>query len=204
MTRIKICGITRAEDGEKALELGANALGFVFEPTSPRYVRNFEGAAELPRYFGPLVTTFAVYGKLRDEETGARYRQCIKTGPMTSTHGAIMAIRLDGKVKTGDVVKAMHRMERWTPDFFLLDAYDPDQYGGTGKTIDWGLAAEIVSKLPERRIILAGGLTPENVTEAIRKVKPYGVDVSSGVESQPGLKDHAKLAAFIEAVHTAN
>lgn len=201
MTRIKICGITSREDGEMALELGANALGFVFEPDSPRYVANFDEAETLPAFFGALVTTFAVYGKLRDEFTGATYRQYVKAGPLTSTHGGILAVRIEPGLKPEALVKFL-RSARIAAPLVFLDAYHPKQMGGTGETADWNLAAKIVELMSEQRFVLAGGLNADNVTEAISKVRPYGVDVSSGVERAPGIKDPTKLAAFIAAVRT--
>lgn len=202
VTRIKICGITNARDADLALELGANALGFVFEPSSPRFVDHFEGARDLPKAIGPMVTTFAVYGKLRDEATGCRYRQFVKAGPMTSMVDAVLAIRPE-KSKSDEVVKALERMDRWMPPFYFLDAFDKDAFGGTGKRADWDLAAELVRLMPDRKLVLAGGLDPDNVAEAIAKVRPYAVDVSSGVEAKAGVKDPGKLKAFIQAVRGA-
>ncbi len=195
MTWIKICGLRRQEDAELAAELGADALGFVFEPSSPRCVGEIgwapdwldELAPEKVAVFGPvrlegLSTQFstvqAVEG-FEDLEVRPRNRQ------------AVLRVGTDALDRIAEVARNADRI--------VLDALHPSAYGGTGQTVDWELAAEIVaaSSVP---VVLAGGLNPGNVAEAIRQVQPFGVDVSSGVESAPGVKDPAKLRAFFEAI----
>lgn len=188
MTRVKICGITRPEDGDKALEYGADALGFVMEPTSPRYVGANPEIMDYIRSLGPYVTTFAVYGRVAEPYPAVSLVQHVE-GACGFPH--VLALRMRaGEVLTyqaSDNCRAL-----------LLDAFDPHAYGGTGTTVDW-LAARAFIQATPLPVILAGGLNAENVRQAILTVQPYGVDVSSGVESTPGIKDHAKLRDFIQA-----
>lgn len=184
MTWVKICGLTRRQDVEAALHAGADALGFVMEPTSPRFV-GFE--TTLHRLAPEGIDAVAVFGEYRAESNldGFRWAQCIAGEPPIP---AIRTVRLS---------------EGWTMPSgegpILLDAFDPESFGGTGRQVDWEAAAEIV-QATNRRVILAGGLTPENVGQAIAVVRPHGVDVSSGVEASPGVKDAGKVREFIAAV----
>lgn len=188
VTRVKICGLTRIMDVEAAIEAGADAIGFVMEPTSPRYVGASQEIMDCIRALGPYVSTFAVYGNLAAPYPAVSMLQFVE-GETDLPH--VRAIRMrEGEVlatETGDNCRAL-----------LLDAYDPHAYGGTGKVLDWLAARDFVisSPLP---VILAGGLTPENVASAIAAVQPYGVDVSSGVESSPGIKDAVKIRDFLQA-----
>jgi phosphoribosylanthranilate isomerase len=184
MTWAKICGLTRPEDVEAALAAGADALGFVMEPTSPRFV----GFGTTLHHLAPEgIDAVAVFGAYRGEANldGFRWAQCITGEPPIP---AIRTLRLG---------------EGWTmppgDGPILIDAFDPDSFGGMGRRVDWEAAAEIV-QATNRRVILAGGLTPENVAQAIAVVRPYGVDVSSGVEASPGVKDAGKVREFIAAV----
>lgn len=194
---MKICGITNLDDALHASASGADALGFVFYPGSPRYIVPDQAQhiiAELP----PIITTVGLFVN----ESPARIRQTVEFCGLNTVqlHGdeepdqccyapcrVIKALRLrpgmDDRAFSAYQVSAL-----------LLDAYVPDKLGGTGQRCDWDRAKEIASR---HRVILAGGLTPENVTEAIRQVRPYAVDVSSGVEKQPGQKDPEKVANFI-------
>jgi phosphoribosylanthranilate isomerase len=209
--RIKICGITRKADAQCALQLGADALGVNFYPTSPRYV-DTNTAADILRTTPPFVT---VVGVFVSENLAAMMKIAQEVGRISvlQCHGQILQ---PGDVRPFQFVSAfaikdrddLDRITRYLdacretglmPDGLLLDAYDPLQFGGTGRTAPWKLLADFHPGLP---IILAGGLTAENVTEAIRIVQPYAVDVASGVESQPGIKDHEKLARFISAVRS--
>ncbi len=194
-TRVKICGLTRQEDAEWALECGADALGFVFQPESKRYVVGTEGV-DVPARLGPFALCVAVLGVVpANLKLGAGFSaaQGEGAGSASAPH-RIEAIRLGGgrpveRVPTGATA-------------LLLDAYDPNAYGGTGKTVDWSLAAELVASSP-LPVILAGGLTPDNVAEAIRIVRPYAVDVCSGVEASYGVKDKSKVRDFIQSAKTA-
>ncbi|MCH8273165.1 MAG: phosphoribosylanthranilate isomerase [Armatimonadetes bacterium] len=202
MTRVKICGLTRVADVEAAVEAGAHALGFVFEPASPRFVGARPGAPAALGAVPPLVASVAVFGRLPK----ARPSGALRCGAVQFTEGSpagdewplmrIRAVRLHPGISVEEALGA-------EGSALLLDTYDPNVMGGTGMPLDWDLAAEIV-RGSERRVILAGGLTPENVAEAVRRVRPYAVDVSSGVEESPGVKDHAKIRAFVEAVRSAD
>ena len=204
MTTIKICGITRLEDAELAVALGAHAVGFVLWPQSPRCI-SVTQAARIVRALAPLVTTVGVFvDPTRDELVRA------------VEEGGFSAVQVHGDLARWDVIRSvsphMIRAVRLgagrdgiEPDVddgttVLLDAHDPVRMGGSGQVIDWTRAAVAAAR---RRLILAGGLTPANVAEAIRIVRPYGVDVASGVEAQPGIKDPVKVRAFVEAVRGA-
>ena len=193
---VKICGITRLEDALAAVEAGANAIGFVFWPKSPRFIDPHRAraiAAQLP----PFVTPVGLFVNQPREYVG----------------GVASLVRLGAVQLHGDetpefaasiaapVIKALpiDRAEAWPEGAtLLLDAHDPVQRGGTGRTIDWTAAAAIAAR---RRVLLAGGLTPDNVAGASAQVHPFGIDVSSGVERAPGIKDHQRIKALFEAVH---
>lgn len=179
MTRVKICGITTPEDAEAAISYGADALGFIFERTSPRFV------GRLVFQPPPFIAAVAVFGEYDSEFdlAGFDHIQYVSGNPPVHFRRVRVVRSAEETEITGPVV---------------LDAYHPTKLGGTGETVDWKWAAEFVRK-HRWPVILAGGLNPDNVAEAIRIVGPYGVDVSSGVESEPGKKDHDKLRAFISA-----
>lgn len=216
MVRIKICGLTRQEDAEAALEHGAHALGFVYEPTSPRYVGGNRETAELPFKFSPYAITVGVYGEVSEFADPCLLTQYVgrsKTKgflksltelPLSDLRPTVCAFRLMPD-ETVDVLEArLRKTFENTPNMHaaLIDAYDPEQFGGTGKRVDWDLVAELVNRV-EIPVVLAGGLTPDNVAEAIVKVRPYAVDVSSGVELSPGVKDVYKVRDFISAASSA-
>ncbi len=188
--KVKICGITSEDDAEWALECGADALGFIFQPESKRYV-GASDAQRIPARLEPFTVCVAVFGLVPNGITLPTRFNAIQGENTSSAQGVtrIEAIRIQGSQKPNLDIEA---------DALLLDAFDPNAYGGTGKTIDWNLAAEIVRESP-LPVILAGGLTPENVAEAIRIVKPYAVDVCSGVEASYGIKDKLKVRDFIQA-----
>jgi phosphoribosylanthranilate isomerase len=197
---VKICGITRLEDAAAAVAAGAGAIGFIFWPASPRFIDPHRArviAAALP----PFVTPVGVF----------------VNQPLDYVNGVASLVRLGVVQLHGDetpqfaeavarpVMKAVSLRK---PDVrlwpgrvrLLLDVHDPLARGGTGRTIDWTAAADVSS---QREIVLAGGLKPENVADAVACVRPYGIDVSSGVERSPGIKDHQRLRALFEAVHDA-
>jgi len=203
MVRIKICGITNIEDAMAAVEYGADALGFVFHSKSPRAVSP-ETAKKIITKLPPLVTTIGVFV---NED-----RQNIEK---IATHVGLNVIQLHGNeppqscILSRKVIKAirvkdltdLEPLKRYNVSAFLLDTYSPDLIGGTGQIFNWDIAVE-AKKFG--RIILAGGLNPENVEEAIKWVQPYGVDVATGVEgSAKGEKDHKKLKLFIERARKA-
>lgn len=205
-TRVKICGITRLEDARLAVELGAAALGFNFFPRSPRYLDS-RAAAEIIRQLPPFLTAVGVFS---GEADAARVASVAREAgvAVVQLHGPDLAGAagiLDGfsvirAVPVRDDFEASE-LARLKAHAILLDAYDPARMGGTGKTFNWALAREAGGYGP---IILAGGLTPENVGEAIRQARPFAVDVASGVEASPRAKDAAKLRAFFAAVETAD
>ena len=201
MRFVKICGITRAEDALAAVALGANALGFVFWPASPRCIDPLK-ARHIVVTLPPSVTAIGVFVDQPAAEV-TRIAEQVGLGAV-QLHGhedekyvramnrpVIKAVPVDGAQAT--------EVARWPRDVtVLLDVHDPVKKGGTGRTIDWAAAAAVAA---ERNIILAGGLTADNVAEAVTTVHPYGIDVSSGVEAEPGIKDYERLRALFEVVH---
>lgn len=193
---VKICGITRIEDAVQAVESGASALGFVMWPKSPRYVTPAQVRAivdELPRG----TTTVGVFV----DETVDGIRRVVEASGLGTAqlNDESRPEQMQGLgvpvVKVVTLANVEHLAAAWPADVtLLLDAHDPVRRGGTGMTVDWGRAGAIAR---QRRLILAGGLTPGNVADAVAEVRPYGVDVSSGVEASPGVKDHGKVYAFI-------
>jgi len=205
-TRVKICGITRPEDARLAAELGAAALGFNFYPRSPRCIAP-AAAAGMIRALPPFVAPVGIFVGEPDvgrilavaDEAGVRALQI--HGPrlpdldkLGKRYPVILAVSVGLDFKVQGLAEA-------PASAYLLDAFDPQLPGGTGRTFDWSLAREAAQC---GRIIVAGGLTPENVGEAIRQARPYAVDVASGVESAPGVKDPARLRGFFESVEKAD
>jgi len=198
---VKICGITRLEDAEAAVDAGASALGFVFWPKSPRFVDPYR-ARGIVLSLPPFVTPVGLFVNQPAEYING-VASLVRLGAV-QLHGD--ETPEDAEAITRPIIKAITTTEdtgdtesHWPSRITLLvDAHDPDRRGGTGKTVDWNAAATVAKK---RRTILAGGLTPENVADAIARVQPFGVDVSSGVEQSPGIKDRARLRAFFESVH---
>lgn len=202
MTRVKICGIRRVEDALLAADLGASAVGFIFWPSSPRFVDPDDAraiAAALP----PFVTTVGVFVN-QPPEFVTRVARDLDLG----------VVQLHGDEQVDDYADGRHRVIKSVAVVsgrdcvaavkavplqatVLLDAHDPTKRGGTGRTIDWNQAAAAAR---ERRVILSGGLNADNIRDAVAAVRPYGVDVSSGVESSPGVKDSAKLRALFAAL----
>jgi phosphoribosylanthranilate isomerase len=200
-TRIKICGITNQEDATLAVELGADALGFVFYQKSPRYVKA-QTAAEICRSLPLFVARVGVFVDAGSEVVRFAAQDCHltamqfhgKESPWFCKQFAGQAIKA---IRVKDETSLQTALE-YDVDALLLDTYTPDLNGGTGQTFDWSIAMK-AKEMFKCRIILSGGLTPENVADAIRTVRPYAVDVSSGVESAPGKKDPEKLRRFFEA-----
>ena len=200
-TRVKICGFTRPEDALAAVRLGADAIGLVFYPPSPRSV-SVDTARTIVASLPPFAT---VVGLFVDEEA-ARVRQVLERVrvDLIQFHGDeppaycagfgkpyIKALRVRPGVELAAAMAGHSGASG-----FLLDAWDPDTKGGTGRRFDW----KLIPKEPAGSLILAGGLAPGNVAEALRTVRPYAVDVSSGVELEKGLKDAGKMAAFLKEV----
>lgn len=205
MTRVKICGITNLDDALAAVEAGADALGFNFYKRSPRYITP-QDARLVVREMPPEVVCVGVFVNESCEAVEAAVAEsCVGAAQL---HGDESPEFCEG-LKVARVIKALRAREGfeagaaslYKTEAILLDAYDPRAWGGTGKTCDWRLARRVRESVP--RLYLAGGLTPSNVGEAIRAVGPYGVDVCGGVERVPGLKDHALVRRFVEAVRGA-
>jgi phosphoribosylanthranilate isomerase len=199
--RIKVCGITRLEDAQLAVELGASAIGFILWPESPRFI-DAARAKTIIEALPPFVTPVGVFVdqprqqvndiamqiglgavQLHGNET-PEYCGCIR-------HRVVRAI---GLTPMTDLAS----LRAWPASItLLLDAHDPEKHGGTGRTVNWALATRVAAM---RRTILSGGLRPDNVGAAVDAVRPYAIDVSSGVEARPGVKDPERMRAFFHAV----
>lgn len=203
-TRIKICGLMTSADVAAAVEAGADAVGFVFVKSSPRYLEA-EDAANLIAELPPLVEPIGVFAdaRIRDlheiaEETGLR---------MVQLHGAESEEYVEEIASDFAVVRGIRfspkEVKRWgndpNVDLLLVDG----SQGGQGETFDWNALAPLAADIMAP-VIVAGGLDSENVAGAVCATRPYGVDVSSGVESEPGVKDHARIASFCRAVREAD
>jgi phosphoribosylanthranilate isomerase len=201
---VEICGITNLADGMAAVEAGADALGFVFCESSPRCL-SIPAAARIVPQLPPSTVKVAVFVNADEELVLQVIRECGVN--MLQFHGdetpeyclqfgvlSIKAFRIRNQDSLKDLTK-------YPTDAWLLDSYVADKLGGTGLTFNWTLARQ--ARQFGRPIFLAGGLTPANIGEAVRLVEPYAVDVSSGVEARPGVKDHAKLEAFIRGAKAA-
>jgi phosphoribosylanthranilate isomerase len=203
--KIKICGITNGEDALMAVDAGADALGFMFYEASPRNV-SLAAAAKIIRQLPPFVTKVGVFVNAGEEAIRQAAAQC---GLDTlQLHGdespefcqrfslpVIKAVRMQN-------ADSLRLLPAYETAAWLLDSFVPDKAGGTGAKFNWDLA--VTAKKFGRPIILAGGLTPENVAAAVRQVRPYAVDVSSGVQSTPQKKDSGKVRAFVEAARSAS
>ena len=198
MTLIKFCGMTRANDVAAACELGVEAVGFVLWPKSPRHVQ-MRHLAPLIKMLPPTVTPVGVFVSPEDGDV----RQAREAGVrVVQIHGD-NARRFDGEVWVArplgtelddDLSTIFHDVT------IVLDAHDPERHGGTGRTIDWARAAAVAAR---RKVLLAGGLTAANVGAAIDQVRPFGVDVASGIEDRPGIKNAQAMKAFVAAVREA-
>lgn len=204
MTRVKICGITSAEDAAVAVAAGADALGFVFVSGTPRYVHP-EVAERIVGGLPPLVTPVGVFvDQPLDEVLRIAARCNLQAVQLHGEEPEEFSRRIPLKVIKALRVRdaeSLRPVATYPAHAFLLDAFVEGQAGGTGSAICWELATQAKGQAP---IILSGGLRPDTVGEAIWKVRPYGVDVSSGVEARPGRKDHQKVRDFIAAVRRAD
>jgi phosphoribosylanthranilate isomerase len=198
---IKICGITRLEDAHAAVDAGARAVGFVFWRESPRFIDPYRArriVSTLPAFITPVgVFVNQPLEYVAGVATLARLGAVQLHGDETVEYAAALHAPVIKALTLGDTA-----IDAW-PDrvTLLLDAHDPARRGGTGVAIDWTAAAALAARRP---ILLAGGLTPDNVGEAIERVRPCGVDVSSGVERSAGVKDHDRMKSFCEAVHATS
>jgi len=225
---VKVCGITNFDDAQVALQAGADYLGFILYPRSPRYVtpekirqilweiRDWRLSAPVshdqsplshlqspisPQFVGVFVDDTA--GAIADilTFTGLDYAQLHGDEPLDVLRAlagkAFKAIRPAHAQAAEDAAARLAPLGLNDGPQLLIDAYDPAQYGGTGQKVDWTVAAELARSYP--RLVLAGGLTPANVAQAVRRVRPWAVDVSSGVEIAPGRKNHDAVRAFVRA-----
>jgi phosphoribosylanthranilate isomerase len=212
MRRVKICGITRLEDALSAAELGADYLGFNFYPGSKRYIEREtckQIVARLERG-GITIQKVGVFVNASLDEIEAILEDCrLDLAQLSGDEplGILAALGERGfkavRPRNPDEAQAAGQMarSRKNPPLLLVDAYQAGGYGGTGQTADWETAALLAKAYP---VLLAGGLTPENISQAVRRVQPWGVDVASGVERTPGIKDRAKMTAFIQIVKDEN
>ena len=213
-TRIKLCGLTRDEDVQAAVAAGADALGLVFYPASPRYVEP-EHAVQLLSRVPPFVCSVGLFVNATAEQVQAVTERVALTalqfhGDETAEQCAVIAasvnrpflraLRVKPEMTSDDLLKYASDYRRASPLFsgLLLDTW-VEAYGGSGKVFDWSL----IPKELAPQAVLSGGLTAQNVTEAIHRVRPYAVDVSSGIEQGRGIKDAAKMQAFVNAVRAA-
>ena len=203
MIRVKICGITNLEDALAAAELGADAVGFVLYPNSPRYLKPAQAKLIIDQ-LPPFVTSVGVFANQAAEEIRRMMEECgFDLVQLQGDESPEFCWRLGSRVVKAIRVKdhgSLKQMAEYSVRAFVLDTYRENQLGGTGERFDWDLAVQARSF---GRIVLAGGLTPENVRDAIRKVQPYGVDVSTGVEKYLGKKDHSKIENFIKQAKSA-
>jgi len=214
-TRIKICGITREQDLHAAVDAGADALGFVFYPKSPRYVTPGR-YGELARALPPFVNAVALFVNATEDEI----RAVVAAGPVSLLQfhgdetpeacaqlaGAVQrpfmrAFRVKPDTTAADLLESEAQYRAASPWFtgLLLDTY-VDAYGGAGKVFDWSL----IPKELAPRVVLSGGLSVHNVTGAVAQVRPFAVDISSGVEASKGIKDARLIDAFVDAVRAAD
>lgn len=205
MVHVKICGITNVRDARMCVRLGADALGFNLYPRSPRYVKK-ERVKAIVASLPPFVTPVGLFV---DEDSGEVQRTCEFCGlQVAQLHGSESPRYLDSlrhliRIKAVRLATEsdLRRLPRYRAEAYLLDACVPGKLGGTGKTFNWEWAQEARKYGP---IILAGGLHPDNVAEAVRVAKPYAVDVATGVEFEPGKKNKILVGEFIRRAKAAD
>jgi len=207
MTKVKVCGMTNLADAEHAASHGAWAIGLIHHPDSPRFVRP-EVAEEIGAALKRRCEIAGVFvNSTLDEVIDAAERENLTMLQFHGEEGPSFCVEA-GRRTGAEVIKAMRvtsaadvqAAEAFRTDFHLFDAYWHGIHGGTGQRFDWGLVAKRSSRVP---MVLAGGLTAENLAVAIELVRPFAVDVVSGVEAEPGRKDHAKVEDFLEAAGVA-
>ena len=199
-TRVKICGITSVADGLATAEAGADMIGLMFYESSPRHI-TLARAVEISRAMPLFLMRVGVFVNAPADFVLRAIGECNLTmlqfhGDETSDFCTQFGLMNMKAIRVRDA-ESLTQLENYQTDAFLLDAHSRNGLGGTGEKFNWDLAVE--AQKFGKPIFLAGGLTPENVADAVRIVHPFGVDVSSGVESAPGIKDHAKVKAFITA-----
>ena len=204
-----MCGTTRMADAMAAVEAGVDGLGFIFHEKSPRYIEPEQARAiieELP----PFIDTVGVFVDKKREEVEEIVQYCrLNYAQLHGSENPKYCERLIRFAAPCQILKAFRVSPQLTPDEiapydshvrgYLLDTYEKDLPGGTGRSFDWGLVNGLRLNRP---LILAGGLNPDNIGQALRAVRPYGVDVNSGVEARPGIKEHGLIYAFIDRVRS--
>ena len=206
MTRIKICGITNLDDGLEAIAAGVDALGFVFVPNTPRYITPSQAKLVI-KQLPPFITNVGLFVDNEIGEIEDIVNHCkLDAVQLHGNESPEMCTKIRFQTK---VIKSFHvkkelqvlrnEIENYRVDAYLLDTFIKGKAGGTGQTFDWRIAEGL-----SQRIIVAGGLTPNNIGTAIAQLQPYGVDVSSGVEKSPGKKDTNKIYSFVRQVRKAN
>lgn len=202
MIRIKICGLTRLEDALQAVESGADYLGFIFSE-SPRRItidKAYNIIRELPERIervGVFVNAHELFIRQVITQTGLSMIQL--HGDETAEFCQLFDLPVIKVFRVKDC-RILNTIAKYKTEYILLEPYVAGKYGGTGQIADWSMAAEIVSALPEKKVFLAGGLNPENGSAAVRAVKPFALDASSGLELSPGIKDLKKIIEFNKAV----
>ena len=203
-TRVKICGITNLADAQVAVEAGADALGFIFYEKSPRRM-TIAAAAKISKHLPANVLRVGVFVNAAEELVTRAIGECGlgllqfhgEEPPEFCMRFGLMSMKAF-RIRDAESLK---ELPKYPTEAWLLDAYSAENLGGTGEKFNWDLAVE--AQKFGKPVFLAGGLTPENVAAAMHQVRPFGVDVSSGVESSPGKKDHAQVRAFIANVRQA-
>ena len=198
--KVKICGMTNLKDVKVAVDGGVDAVGFIFYKKSPRSV-TMQAVREIVLELPPFVDSVGVFVNETAEQINKIADHCKLDrvqlhGDESPAFCKKIRRRVIKAIRVKDI-QSLKKLSDYPVSSFLLDTFSEDQYGGTGKVFDWNLAYPANKYGP---IILGGGLTPINVYQAIQRIQPYGVDVCSGVESQPGIKDHKKMKAFIKNV----
>lgn len=197
---VKICGITRWHDAALAADLGASAVGFVFWPGSPRCISPDDARGIASRLPAGITKVGVFVNQSADEVGGIMDAVGLDIAQLHGDESPEYCRGLNRRIyKAVALENDAMTAANFEPDVvFLVDAHDPERFGGTGRTVNWDKAREIAAT---RNTILAGGLNAANVKLAVQAVRPYGVDVSSGVESSPGVKDPIRLRSFFEALH---
>jgi len=198
--KVKICGTTSLKDAFLAVESGADAIGFIFYKMSPRNISQKE-AKEIILQLPPFIETVGVFVNETSDKINRIAEQCkLNSIQLHGEESPALCRRVKRKVIKAFRVKnadSLKSIASYDVSGFLLDSYNGGSKGGTGQVFDWNLALRVKKQGP---VILAGGLNPYNVYTAIHRVRPYGVDVCSGVEKSPGIKDHEKIREFIKSV----
>ena len=198
--KVKICGMTNLKDVKVAVDGGVDAVGFIFYKKSPRSV-TMQAVRKIVLELPPFVDSVGVFVNETAEQINKIADRCnLDRVQLHGNESPMFCKKIRRRVIKAIRVKdiqSLKKLSDYPVSSFLLDTFSEDQYGGTGRVFDWNLAYPAKKYGP---IILAGGLTPNNVRQAIQRIQPYGVDVCSGVESQPGIKDHKKMQTFLKNV----